>query len=52
MFMTFVKQSRGWDAGDWENKVEERGRRKEEAVEVEGKGDCKTQTSGKIGLSA
>ena len=52
MFMTFVKQSRGWDAGDWENKMEERGRRKEKTVEVEGKGDCKTQTSGKIRLYA
>ena len=52
MLISFVKQSRGWDAGDWENKVEERGRRKEKAVEVEGKGDCKTQASGKIRLSA
>ena len=52
MLISFVKQSRGWDAGDRENKMEERGRREEETVEVEGKGDCKTQTSGTIRLYA
>ena len=45
--ISLLLQSRGWNAGDWENKVEERGRGEEKAMETEGEGVSKTPASGK-----